>query len=65
MKESYSINEAFKVSIRLQTVNVIEIDESNHFGQPMKTVQMENDPDFLVDVPTTSPGLIGNIWINY
>ena len=26
---------------------------------------MENDPDFLVDVPTTTPGLIGNIWINY
>jgi len=65
MKESYSINEAFKLSIRLQTVNVVEVDSSNHPGLPVKSVQMENEPDFLVDTPSTDPGLIGNIWINY
>ena len=65
MKESYSINEAFKLSIRLQTVNVIEVDSSNMPGLPERSVQMENDPDFLVDTPSSDPGLIGNIWINY
>lgn len=65
MKESYSINEAFKLSIRLQTVNVIEVDSSNMPGLPVRSVQMENDPDFLVDTPSSDPGLIGNIWINY
>jgi len=65
MKESYSINEAFKLSIRLQTVNVIEVDSSNMPGLPTKSVQMENDPDFLVDTPSSDPALIGNIWINY
>jgi len=65
MKESYSINEAFKLSIRLQTVNVIEVDSSNMPGLPARSVQMENDPDFLVDTPSSDPALIGNIWINY
>ena len=65
MKESYSINEAFKLSIRLQTVNVIEVDSSNMPGLPVRSVKMENDPDFLVDTPSSDPGLIGNIWINY
>ena len=35
MKESYSINEAFKLSIRLQTVNVVEVDSSNNPGLPV------------------------------
>jgi len=65
IKESYSVSEAFKLSLRLQTVNVVEVDSSNTPGLATKTVQMENDPDFLVDEPSADPALIGNIWINY
>jgi hypothetical protein len=65
IKESYSISEAFKLSIRLQTVNVVEVDSSNMPGLPTKSVQMENDPDFLVDEPSSDNLLLGNIWINY